>query len=114
MRSKESMEHTRLLVLSLLAEQDMYGYQMILELGERSDQTFVMKEGTLYPILKGLEKDGYVKAYEQRTEAGRLRKYYHLTDAGLRQLNTETQAWRRYEKAINAVIERAAYGTGSV
>ncbi len=110
MRSKESIEHTSLLVLSLLAEQDMYGYQMILELGDRSEQTFVMKEGTLYPVLKGLEKEGYVKAYEQKTEAGRLRKYYHLTDAGKRQLYMETQAWKKYERAINAVIERAAYG----
>ena len=56
MAKKQSIEHTHLLVLSLLASEDMYGYQMIVELARRSDHTFEMKEGTLYPVLHGLEK----------------------------------------------------------
>ena len=47
MKKKQSIEHTQLLVLSLLANEDMYGYQMIVELARRSDHTFEMKEGTL-------------------------------------------------------------------
>ena len=56
MERKQTMEHTSLLVLSLLQGQDLYGYQMITELERRSDHTFQMKEGTLYPVLKKLEK----------------------------------------------------------
>ena len=60
MERKQTMEHTSLLVLSLLQGQDLYGYQMITELERRSDHTFQMKEGTLYPVLKKLENGGYV------------------------------------------------------
>lgn len=58
MGKKQTIDHTQLLVLSLLAGEDMYGYQMIVELARRSDHTFEMKEGTLYPVLHGLERDG--------------------------------------------------------
>ena len=54
MAKKQTMDHAQLLVLSLLAGEDMYGYQMIVELARRSDHTFEMKEGTLYPVLHGL------------------------------------------------------------
>ena len=64
MERKQTMEHTSLLVLSLLQGQDLYGYQMITELERRSDHTFQMKEGTLYPVLKKLENRGYVTAYQ--------------------------------------------------
>ena len=56
---------TTLLVLSLLSSGDKYGYEMIAELEARSDHTFTLKEGTLYPILHTLEKDGAVKSYEK-------------------------------------------------
>ena len=58
MRQKHAMEHTSLVVLHLLSREDMYGYQMISELEKKFDSTFTMKEGTLYPILKGLENSG--------------------------------------------------------
>ena len=53
---------TTLLILSLLAREEMYGYQMITELARRSDRTFELKEGTLYPILHALEAEGLVTA----------------------------------------------------
>ncbi len=110
MAKKQSIEHTSLLVLSLLSTEDMYGYQMIAELTKKFDNTFSMKEGTLYPVLKGLENEGFVDVYEEKTESGRTRKYYHLTNKGRRQLKTEAESWRAYEKAINSVVERAVYG----
>ena len=61
MAKKQSIEHTSLLVLSLLSTEDMYGYQMIAELTKKFDNTFSMKEGTLYPVSKGLENDGFVE-----------------------------------------------------
>ena len=104
MRQKQNMEHTPLLVLSLLSREDMYGYQMIAELEKKLDSTFSMKEGTLYPILRGLENAGAVESYTDQTEGGRKRKYYHLTERGKKQLVEETQQWRAYEHAINAVL----------
>ena len=102
---KQNMEPTQLLVLSLLAGEDMYGYQMIVELARRSDHTFEMKEGTLYPVLHGLEKDGLVEAYQQEAPTGRMRKYYHLTRKGGAALKTETEDWKTYSNAVNAVLE---------
>ena len=104
MERKKPIEHTQLLVLSLLAGEDMYGYQMILELARRADRTFEMKEGTLYPVLHGLERDGLVEAYQQEAPTGRVRKYYHLTRRGAAFLREEAQAWRRYSAAVNAVL----------
>ena len=94
MERKKPIEHTQLLVLSLLAGEDMYGYQMILELSRRSDHTFEMKEGTLYPVLHGLERQGYVEAYQQEAPTGRVRKYYHLTRRGEAALKEEAAAWK--------------------
>ena len=71
-----------LLVLKLLEDGDKYGYQMIEELKRRSDDTFHLKAGTLYPLLHGLEEKGFVTAYAQEAGAGKPRRYYHLTKEG--------------------------------
>ena len=105
---KKSIDHTKLLVLSLLSGEYMYGSQMIVELGRRSNRTFEMKEGTLYPVLHGLEKDGYVEAYQQEAPTGRVRKYYHLTRKGGAALKTEEKAWETYSGAVNAVLRSSA------
>ena len=104
MAKKQTMDHTQLLVLSLLAGEDMYGYQMIVELSRRSDHTFEMKEGTLYPVLHGLEREGLVEAYQQEAPTGRVRKYYHLTRRGTAVLKEEAAAWQSYSGAVNAVL----------
>lgn len=101
---KQTMDHAHLLVLSLLAGEDMYGYQIIMELARRSDHTFEMKEGTLYPVLHGLERDGLVEAYQQEAPTGRMRKYYHLTRRGAAFLKTEAESWQSYSSAVNAVL----------
>ena len=71
-----------LLVLKLLEDGDQYGYEMIESLRLRSDDTFHLKAGTLYPLLHGLEEQGLVTAYEGAAAAGKPRRYYHLTDQG--------------------------------
>ena len=93
-----------LLVPSLLEKEDMYGYQMITELSRRSNDTFQMKEGTLYPILHALEKEKCLKSYEQEAPTGRVRKYYHLPARGASFLKEEAKAWRTYSSAVNAVL----------
>lgn len=95
---------TPLLVLSLLKDGDKYGYQMVEELAKRSDNTFQLKEGTLYPLLHTLEKQKYVSSYTMTTERGRERKYYRLTDEGLRQLEHKTQEWKLFSEKVNAVL----------
>lgn len=107
MRQKQNMEHTPLLVLSLLSREDMYGYQMISELEKKLDSTFSMKEGTLYPILRQLENEGAVRSYQQEAPTGRMRKYYHLTVKGGLLLRQEAERWRSYQRSIDAVVEHA-------
>ena len=103
MERKQTMEHTSLLVLSLLQGQDLYGYQMITELERRSDHTFQMKEGTLYPVLKKLENSGCLSAYQAEAN-GRTRKYYHLTDRGRKELAREQAQWEAYAHGVNSVL----------
>ena len=95
---------TTLLVLSLLKNQDMYGYEMIAELSRRSDKTFELKEGTLYPILHGLEQDKRVKSYEKEAPTGRVRKYYHVTPKGLELLEEKQEEWRFFTEKVNGVV----------
>ena len=93
-----------LLVMKLLEDGDLYGYEMIEELRRRSDDTFHLKAGTLYPLLHGLEEKGFVTAYEQAAASGKSRRYYHLTEKG-RELFYENQAdWRKYRSIISELF----------
>lgn len=103
--SKELMKgSTIMLVLQLLEQESMYGYQMVKELEARSDQTFTLKEGTLYPILHALEGQGYIESYWQETGSARKRRYYAITQAGKKQLAERKQEWQLYSRGINQVI----------
>ena len=95
---------TTLLVLSLLKGGDMYGYEMIAELARRSDRTFELKEGTLYPILHALEQDKRVKSYEKEAPTGRIRKYYHITKSGLELLEEKQAEWKLFSEKVNGVV----------
>lgn len=95
---------TAMLVLSLLRDGDKYGYEMIEELAKRSDDTFRLKEGTLYPLLHSLEKEDLVVPYTKQTPTGRERKYYRLTAAGLTQLEYKEKEWRMFSKTVDAVL----------
>ena len=95
---------TPLLVLSLLRDGDKYGYEMVTELAERSDDTFQLKEGTLYPLLHTLEKNGFVTSYMQSTPSGRERKYYRLTHSGREQLEYKEKEWKLFSEKVNAVL----------
>ena len=95
---------TTMLVLKLLDEEDMYGYQIIRKLEDRSNSVFSLKEGTLYPILHGLEEQEAVESYEKAAESGRIRKYYHLTGKGKKLLDDKKKEWDTYENAIRSVM----------
>ena len=83
----------------------MYGYQIIEELARRSDNTFQLKAGTLYPLLHGLEKKGLLESYEQNADSARIRKYYRLTNNGKKHLKEKTDEWKEYSSAVSKVLE---------
>lgn len=96
---------TSLMLMKLLAEEDMYGYQMIATLRKRSDHTFDLKAGTLYPILHAMEQKGYVEAWEEDSDTARPRRYYHLTDVGRKHLAEKETEWRSYARAVTKVLD---------
>ncbi|WP_349673651.1 helix-turn-helix transcriptional regulator [Lacrimispora sp.] len=95
---------TSMLVLKLLKNQSMYGYQIIRELEQQSRDVFKLQEGTLYPILHTLEQQGAVTSYQQTADNGRRRKYYAITTHGQKLLNEKLKEWEVYQTAINQVI----------
>ncbi len=112
-RKELSKGSSSLLVLSVLGAGDMYGYQIIKEIEQRSEFVFSFKEGTLYPILHGFEQEGLVKSYWQDGERGKRRKYYHITDRGLKTLNKSTEDWHSYSTAVENVI-RSGFAPSAV
>lgn len=95
----------QLLLLKLLESGDMYGYQMIDQLEKKSDHTFSLKAGTLYPILHAMERDELVSVYDQNAGGGRIRKYYHITSKGRTVLRQKEADWRFYSKSVNQVLD---------
>lgn len=93
-----------LLVLHLLAQADLYGYQLIKSLEQISAGVFKFSEGTLYPVLHTLERDGHLRAYWRESGTGRNRKYYAITAAGRRELGQRMDQWRTFAGAIEAVL----------
>lgn len=94
-----------MLILKLLDGQDMYGYQMIEELARRSNHTFELKTGTLYPLLHGLEEKELITSYEKEENTQRPRRYYHLTRKGRKLLAEKQEEWDAYTKAVSLVMQ---------
>lgn len=92
-----------MLVLRLLSEKDMYGYEMIDTLRQRSQNVFELKAGTLYPLLHGLEEKRFLTVYEQEI-LGKVRKYYRITKEGRRYLETKKSEWQEYSQAVTNVL----------
>lgn len=100
---------SNLLILSLISRKDMYGYEIIKELEVLSDQSFQLKEGTLYPILHKLENEKWVKSYLTETEGGTKRKYYKITALGLQQFADEKKNWEDYQDSVVKVLNGQKY-----
>ena len=89
----------QMLILKLLSEKDMYGYEMIDTLRQKSENVFELKAGTLYPLLHGLEDKELVVVYEEEM-GGKTRKYYSLTKKGRGMLAKKTEEWKEYTRAV--------------
>ena len=98
-----------MLILRLLDEKDMYGYEMIETLRSRSENVFELKAGTLYPLLHGLEEKEFVKSYEQEA-GGKTRKYYSITREGKKQLRAKEKEWKEYAGAVRNVLGGVCFG----
>ena len=95
-----------MLVLKLLEKEEKYGYQIISELKEKSNQRFLLKEGTLYPILYRLEDDKYVESrWSEATGKKVPRKYYVITEEGRKALKEIEDLWRDISCSVAMIME---------
>ena len=93
------------LLLALLATGPHHGYQLALELEEKSGGTFRFNHGTLYPILHKLERQGLIRGDWLDEETRRKRKSYLLTETGRDRLASQIEAWRGFFFNFFAVVE---------
>ncbi len=107
-REKNVPGGTGMLLLSLLSRQEMYGYQMITALRERSNHVFDLKAGTLYPLLHTLEAQGYVTSRDGEV-GGRVRRYYAITPAGRGALAEQAEQWQTYADGVRGVLEGGVF-----
>lgn len=102
--SKELLKGvTPLLVMSILKDEDLYGYRIIKKLELRSEKVFSMSEGTLYPILHSLEKEKFLISYWEEND-GRRRRYYHLTEKGQKQFAEKREEFASYSFNVSRVL----------
>ena len=96
------------ILLKLLSERMMYGYEIIKVVNERTQGAFAWKEGTLYPCLHRLEGDGVIASEWRPGDFGKMRKYYKLTLKGARLAEKKAAEWQSFSNAMNAVLAQPA------
>lgn len=90
------------IVLSILSEGESYGYAIIKRVDELSGGELRWTDGMLYPVLHRLERNGYVESSWGKSETGRRRKYYRLTDRGSEELASQRRQWHVVNSALRA------------
>jgi PadR family transcriptional regulator PadR len=93
-------------VLSLLADEERYGFDLVRGLAEMDGM--VTREGTIYPLLSRLRRDGLVESTWRESSSGPPRRYYRLTEAGRAALEGFRLEWRRFRDAVDHFVERKA------
>ena len=93
-----------LLILKTIALQPMHGWAIAKRIQQISSEVLQVQQGSLYPGLHRLEQQGWIKAKWAESETGRRAKFYSLTTAGRKQMETETANWNRLSAAINLVV----------
>ena len=93
-------------VLALLAEEERYGFDLVRSLGEV--EGMVTSEGTIYPLLSRLRRDGLVASTWRESTQGPPRRYYRATDAGRAALEAFALEWARFRDAVDHFVERTA------
>ncbi len=90
-------------VLALLKTEDSYGYKLTQDV----KNLMPISESSLYPVLRRLQTSGYLKTYDIQVD-GRNRKYYRITDAGMRQYDLFTDEWKSYKSLIDKIFKGTA------
>ena len=93
------------LLLYVMEQQPMYGYQIIKELERKSQGYFKFREGTLYPALHRLERAGLIQGKWEMLPSGRQRRYYYITDKGRQVLAEKMSEWEDFLTAMNLIIQ---------
>jgi PadR family transcriptional regulator PadR len=91
------------MILSVLRDGDLYGYEIIKSIKARSEDALNLGEGTVYPILHRLEKKGYLSSRWEKQQGAPDRKYYSITESGIKLLGREMDEWREFSEAVNKV-----------
>ena len=94
-----------MLVLRTLQLEPMHGWGITERIGQWSESVLQLGQGTLYPALYRLERQGLIQSSWKVTENNRRARYYALTRAGRKQLTDELEQWRRVSRAVNLVID---------
>jgi DNA-binding PadR family transcriptional regulator len=92
------------IVLELLRERAMYGYEIVKVVKERTKGRFEWKEGTLYPCLHRLEAEGFIRSKWGASESGKMRKYYRIARKGLAELKKRKTEWAEFATAVNMLL----------
>jgi transcriptional regulator len=96
-----------LLILRTLLPGPQHGWAISERVQQVSSEVLSIQQGSLYPALHRLERRGWIKAEWGTSENNRRAKYYELTRAGKKQLDAETEAWRKLAVAVEQVLEGA-------
>jgi PadR family transcriptional regulator, regulatory protein PadR len=98
-----------LLILRLLQQEEMYGYEIVQAIRSRTDAVIAVGEGVVYPMLHGLERDGALRS-RRKTVHGRTRVYYSATRAGSHRLADLSEAWTKLATAIQKMLTGGQHG----
>lgn len=97
-----------MLVLYLLSKEDLYGYQISKAFSDKSNGTYTMLEGSLYPILYRLTEDGCISDYIKQVGVRRTRRYYHLEDKGREYFKEILADYDAVTQSISRILDREA------
>ena len=98
--------NTDLLLLRLISYQPTYGYKIIKELQTRSNGYFQFKEGTLYPALHRMEKEGLIEGNWRKLPNGLERRYYFITAKGEKALADRLAIWQNFSTAVDLIMQK--------
>jgi PadR family transcriptional regulator, regulatory protein PadR len=99
-----------MLILQVTLPDATYGYSITQEVLKRSEGYFQLKEGSLYPALHRLEREGLLKADWEQADTGRRRKYYSITAKGKKALEARRAEWEEFTVGVNGVLGVPAHG----
>jgi PadR family transcriptional regulator, regulatory protein PadR len=93
------------IILSLLLDEDLYGYDISKKIRSSSEETFEIKEGTMYVVLKRLENGGLIESYwDDSVSGGGRRRYHHITDEGKRYLEKTKGEWQFFKTIVDRFL----------